>query len=204
MRLINEQTEVALLLVAPLILGLLALAPWIIPLLYSAEFLPAVEVFRWHLIGDILKVLAWPLGFIMMAQGAGKTQLAAEAAPMAIYLLILSAILPSMGVEGAGVAFIALTAIYFATVFALARWRIGFRYSRFNIIAALLLLLSAVAVVMVGRQHDGAGAALGLFLSGAAGLYALLHLASRAGAGGLLGKVAQYGQHLRARLSRRR
>jgi len=39
-RLVNEQTEVALLLCAPVLLAMLGLAPWVIHLLYSAEFAP--------------------------------------------------------------------------------------------------------------------------------------------------------------------
>ncbi len=77
-KLINEQVEVALLLCAPVVLAMLAFSPWIIRLLYSSDFGPAVEVLRWQLLGDVLKVISWPLGFMQQARGAGKTFLATE------------------------------------------------------------------------------------------------------------------------------
>jgi len=43
-RLVNEQTEIGLLLAVPGLLATLALAPWIIRLFYTSEFLPAVEL----------------------------------------------------------------------------------------------------------------------------------------------------------------
>ena len=72
-RLVNEQTEVALLLTAPALIALLAVSPWLIPLLYTAEFAPAVGILHFQLLGDLLKVMSWPLGFVILAAGAGRT-----------------------------------------------------------------------------------------------------------------------------------
>ena len=72
-RLINEQTEVALLLCAPALLALLGFTPWVIRLLYSAEFMPVVDVLRLQLLGDAFKVMSWPLSLSLMAAGAGRT-----------------------------------------------------------------------------------------------------------------------------------
>ena len=44
-RLVNEQTEIALLLSAPVFIAMIGFAPWVIKLLYSSDFAPAVEVF---------------------------------------------------------------------------------------------------------------------------------------------------------------
>ena len=71
-RLVNEQTEIALLLSAPVFIAMMALAPWVVHLLYSAAFAPAVEVLRWQILGDVLKVVSWPLGFVILAAGDGK------------------------------------------------------------------------------------------------------------------------------------
>ena len=71
--LINHQTEIALLLAGPVFLAMMALAPWVIRLLYTASFLPAVEVLRWQILSDVLKIAAWCLGFLFLALGDGKT-----------------------------------------------------------------------------------------------------------------------------------
>ena len=58
--LINHQTEIALLLAGPVFLAMMALAPWVIRILYTASFLPAVEVLRWQILSDVLKIQPVP------------------------------------------------------------------------------------------------------------------------------------------------
>ena len=71
-RLVNEQTEIGLLLAVPGLLATFAFAPWIISIFYTVEFLPAVEMLQWLILGCLGRVLSWPLGFVMMALGKGK------------------------------------------------------------------------------------------------------------------------------------
>ena len=47
-RMVNEQTEVALLLAGPVLLAMLGLAPWVIDVLYSPQFSEAAAILRWH------------------------------------------------------------------------------------------------------------------------------------------------------------
>lgn len=63
-KLINDQTEVALLLVLPAILGLYLIAPFLIELLYSKDFLDVLLVLKFGLFAIVLKAIVWPLGFI--------------------------------------------------------------------------------------------------------------------------------------------
>ena len=60
-RLVNDQTEVALLLAAPVLVGLAGLAPIGIHLLYSGDFGPSIELLRVQAIGDTIQRLAGPL-----------------------------------------------------------------------------------------------------------------------------------------------
>src|SRR5262249_27048051 len=68
-RLVNEQAEVGLLLAGPGVLGTLTFAPVVISAFYSARFGPAVEILRWISLGMLLRVVSWPLGFILLAKG---------------------------------------------------------------------------------------------------------------------------------------
>ena len=71
-QLVNEQTEVALLLAGPVLVVMLGLAPWVIELLYSSQFAEAANVLRWQVLGDILKVALglWALSFWRLAMAA--------------------------------------------------------------------------------------------------------------------------------------
>ena len=196
-RLVNEQTEVALLLCAPVLLAMLGLAPWVIHLLYSAEFGPAVEILRWQLLGDILKVISWPLGFVLLAAGAGKTYIVTESLGMGVFVLGVLVGLPLIGVTATGAAFLALYVVYLPLVWFLGGRIIGFRWTRAVKALALAVVAAAVAVDIAARWSESLGAVLGLGLAAATGVCALMRLSSMAGAGGRLGRFARLGERVR-------
>ncbi len=200
-RLINEQTEVALLLCAPVVLGMLGFAPWVIRVLYSVEFGPAVEVLRWQLLGDILKVITWPLGFLLLAAGAAKTFLLTETFAMAVLVLGTLIGLPMIGLPATGVAFLALYAAYLPLLWWLSRRRIGFRWTRAVWMQAAAVIVTAVAVDLAGRWSAPLGMAVGGLLAAVMGFWALMRLSAVAGAEGRLGRIAAFGERIRARIT---
>ncbi|MCV2877673.1 O-antigen translocase [Sedimentimonas flavescens] len=195
-RLVNEQTEVALLLCAPVLLAMLGLAPWVIRLLYSNDFGPAVDILRWQLLGDILKVMSWPLGFVLLARGAGKTFIFTETTGIATFVLGIALLMPTLGVIATGTAFLAMYVIYLPLVWLVARWTIGFRWSRAVKAQATLLMFAAVGIELSSRWSTHAGAATGLTLAIATGLWTLLRLTTMAGAPGRLGRIARIGERI--------
>ena len=191
MKMVNEQSEVALLLIGPVLLALLSLAPWVIRLLYSAEFAPATEILRWQLLGDILKVLTWPLGFVILSMGAGKVFVLSETLGAAAMVAVTWLALPTMGVSATGVAFIAMYVVALPINLIAARVWLQFRWSRTVMNQAGALILAALLVAALARRSDGLAAAVGLPLSLAFGLHALTRLAQMAGLGGKVGKLAE-------------
>ncbi len=196
-RLVNEQTEVALLLCAPVLLAMLGLAPWIIPVLYSSDFAPAVDILRWQLLGDILKVMSWPLGYVVLAAGAGKTYIATESVGMGILLLGVFVLLPGFGITGTGVAFLLMYVVYLPLVWWLAARRIRFRWTPAVQAQALSVIAAAVTVDTAARWSDLLGAVLGVALAAGMGLWALLRLSSVTSARGRLGRIARLGERVR-------
>src|SRR5260370_11437708 len=68
-RLVNEQARVGLLLAGPGIIATLTLAPIVLALFYSSKFGGAVEILRWICLGVALRVITWPMGYIIVAKG---------------------------------------------------------------------------------------------------------------------------------------
>lgn len=128
-RLVNEQTEIALLLSAPVFIAMIGLTPWVIDLLYSRDFSPAVEVLRWQILGDVLKVASWPLGYVLMATGAGKTSFLTEAVALLFMGGVISGFAALAGLKITGIAFLASYAVYLPMVYFLARRQIGFAWT---------------------------------------------------------------------------
>ena len=71
-RLVNEQAQISLLLAGPGVIATLTFAPVVIALFYSAKFHATVEILRWICLGMTLRVITWPMGFIILAKGASK------------------------------------------------------------------------------------------------------------------------------------
>jgi len=199
-RLVNEQMEVALLLAAPVLLAMLALTPLVVRLLYTAEFTPAVDVLRWQLLGDVLKVMNWPLGFILLAQGAGRLFVLTESIGIGVFVLGTVALLPVVGVEATGIAFLLMYVVYLPIVWLLARRRIGFRWSTTVVRQALALMLAASLITALARVSEPLAAGVGIAAAGASGIYALARLGEKAELGGRLGKLAHVGRRIMHRV----
>jgi enterobacterial common antigen flippase len=71
-RLVNEQAEVGLLMAAPGILATMVLAPLVIKIFYSGQFDGASAILEWQVLGLLLRVVCWPVGFVLLAKGDGR------------------------------------------------------------------------------------------------------------------------------------
>jgi PST family polysaccharide transporter len=143
-RVVNEQIEVGLLLTMPGLLALMAMAPFILSLLYSPEFVLAYDILRWQMLGTFLRVITWPLGFIQLAKGRGKIFLLTEIASNAILVISMWLGIKYFGLPGAGMAFFVLYILHFIMTYFVARHLIDFRWSRTN----LHLFIVCVPVVV--------------------------------------------------------
>jgi len=120
-RMVNEQTEVGLLIAVPGILATLTFAPLVIQIFYSANFIPAYEVLRWQIMGIFLRVVSWPMGFILLAKGKGKAFFWTESISNAVHLSMIWLGIRYFELEGAGMAFFALYVFYTAMMIAVLK-----------------------------------------------------------------------------------
>jgi O-antigen/teichoic acid export membrane protein len=104
-RMILQVLRLALLLMVPLVTAMIVLKPLIARLLYSSDFLPALPIIRWMLIGDFFKVASWVFSFTMIAGTDMRTFLWTEvvcgAATLAGAMVVLLHFqwLPGIGVN---------------------------------------------------------------------------------------------------------
>lgn len=157
---VADQTEVALLLALPVMLGVQATAPWLVTLLYSDAFAPAVTILRWQIAGDVLKLASWPLTFVILAQGRGALYWLVETLLMAVMVAAVWALMPRFGLAATGIAYGVAYAVYLPVLLIAARRMIGFRPPRRTITIAGLGLAGVVAIGLFG-QVSAVGAMLG-------------------------------------------
>jgi len=181
-RLVNEQTEIGLLLAVPGLIATLVLAPWVIRIFYTAEFVPAVDLMRWFVFGCLGRVVSWPMGFIILAMGRGRLFFASETAFGVVHVLLTWFGLRLFGLTGVGIAF--LLAYVFCTAFVLiiSRRLIGFRWNKGVGTLCMFLIPPSVAVFSASLLLPVLPATLfGAAIALVVGLYCLRQLAERLG-----------------------
>jgi O-antigen/teichoic acid export membrane protein len=203
-KIVNEQIEVALLLCAPVLLAVLGCAPWLIHLLYSSEFGPTVGVLRWQLLGDIPKVMGWPLSTVLVASAASKTYFISESFFNGIYVLGVWAGLPLFGVTATGIAYLLLYMVYLPVEWLLCRRRIGFQATAAVQFQAIAIIIAAVLVAAVSNWSNLLGAGLGSFLTVVAGCWALSRLSAVVGASGRLGRIGAFSERVKRLMTRKK
>ena len=189
-RLVNEQTEIAMLLSTPVFIAMMAMAPWVMHLLYSASFTPAIEILRWQVLGDVLKVASWPLGFIILAAGDGKAFFWTETSAWLVTAGLIGMLVPVIGLQITGVAYAAMYAFYLPLVYFLARRRIGFRWSGAVLRLSGIAFATCVGVGIVA-SFTRWGMLLGCLLAAWFGVFALGRIAHMGEFGGPVGRFGQ-------------
>ncbi len=177
-RLVNEQAQVSILLAGPGVVATMTLAPLVMTLFYSAEFAEAVPLLRWICLGMLLRIVAWPMGFIVLAKSAQWTFFWTEIAAAVVQVGLAWVLLRTVGVVGAGIAFFGLYVWHGLIIYVLVRRLSGFRWSQENLKAALVFLATTgVAFPAVSLLPFWPATIIGAAATCAAGLYSIVQLA---------------------------
>ncbi len=181
-RLVNEQAQVSLLLAMPGVLATLTFASLAVSLFYSPGFAGAANVLRWICLGMALRVMTWPIGYIVVAKNLQVLFFALELAWTAVNVGLTWCCVLAFGVEGAGIAFFGSYVFHALLLYPVVRRLSGFRWNSVNRRCAALCLAS-IALVFIGFQLLPPAAALLLGLlsmiaSGYASARKLVQLAS--------------------------
>lgn len=126
---INQQAEIALLILAPIIIIFLIFINWVVILLYSERFLPVTTMIHWAALGMFFKATSWAIGFIFLAKGANKLFFWNELISN-IYLLILNLLgYYFMGLAGLGLSFLVGYVLHVFQVYIFARLNYTFSFN---------------------------------------------------------------------------
>jgi PST family polysaccharide transporter len=142
---VNEQAHVSLLLAGPGVIATLTFAPLVIALFYTSQFAGAVEILRWLCLGMTLRVISWPIGFIIVAKNVQNLLIFSELAWTVVYLGLAWVCVSFFNLKGAGIAFFGSYVFHVLMIYVIVRRLSGFRWSPANIqTSALFLVLIAV------------------------------------------------------------
>jgi PST family polysaccharide transporter len=173
-RLVNEQAQISLLLAGPGVMATLTFAPLAIVLFYSGEFAAAVPPLRWICLGLTLRVVAWPMGFILLAKKAQGIFLLTELAAVIVHVGLAWICVHRFGLIGAGTAFFGLYVWHTVLIYLVVRRLTGFRWSTVNK-QSVLVVFSLAGLVFFGFLVASfwVATAIGTFATLLASVYSL-------------------------------
>ncbi len=144
-QLVREQSQIGILIAGPGVIGTLVFAPVLVSLFYSSSFLQAADTLRWVCMGMALKVMTWPMGFILIAKNKQALLMAVDLTWAVLNVVLSWLCIKEFGLMGAGLAFCASYACHAAIVLPLVNSLTGYRPSRDYVRASgLLVLLCAI------------------------------------------------------------
>lgn len=146
-QLVNDQTEISILLGLPGILGTITFAPWVIHVFYSDRFGVAADILCWQVAGMLFRLISWPMAFVMVAKGRAAAYFWTDLAAYSLYVLLGWIGLRVAGLPGAGIAFLGMYVGYAALIHRVVRGMSGFRWSPLNVRFGVAGVASAAAVL---------------------------------------------------------
>ena len=148
---VNRQIEVSLLIVSPMLAALIVLLPLLVPLLFSAKFLPMVPMAQVAVFSMYLKAVSLPISYTNLARGNSMGYLLIEA----VYDIVLVALIVVgyryLGLLGTGVALAVSYVVDLLIVYAYTYVHYGYRLSASVVRYATIQLLLGAGVYVVAH-----------------------------------------------------
>ena len=151
---INQQAEIALLILSPILIVFLIFINWVVIILYSTKFIAINEMIYWAALGMFFKAASWSIAFIFLAKGTSKFYFWNELISN-LYLLGFNLLgYQFMGLKGMGISFMAAYLIYLIQVYFVSKIKFEFSFNndfiRIFIFQFCLALLGFLSIRYLG------------------------------------------------------
>lgn len=144
---INQQADIMLLILCPLVLIFISFGNILIGILYSTKFLGIVEMTNWIAFGMIFRAISWCPGFMFIAKNDSKLYFIIYVITVIVTLAIDVFFYKVGGLTGLGVAFVVNYILSALSVIIITKWRYGFAFSKITIkLSIVVICFSAIAL----------------------------------------------------------
>ena len=168
-QLINQQSEVALLILAPILIAFLIFVNWAIIILYSTQFLTITGMVYWATMGIFFKAVSWAIAFIFLAKGDGKLYFWNELLGSVYFLLFSLLGYYYGGLTGLGVSFLASYFFYLIQVFFIAKHKYQFSFAlsfvKIFVVQFSMAMIGFAVVSLVNQPYTYIFGVLLIFVS---------------------------------------
>jgi O-antigen/teichoic acid export membrane protein len=127
--LINQQAEIAILILGPILAVFFIFVNWVVILFYSAKFIPVNGMIQYAALGMYFKAASWAIAFSIVAKGNSKLFFWNELVSI-LYVLFFNLLgYYFWGLNGLGMSFIAGYAVYLFQVFLISKVKYKFSFT---------------------------------------------------------------------------
>ena len=147
--LVNQQGEIAVLILFPIILVFIVFIPYIVQLLYSSKFLPINDMIIWAAFAMIFKAGSWAMSFQFLAKGSSKLFFLNEL--IANVLMLISNIVGYhyFGLTGLGYSYFFSYFIYIFQVYYVTKMYYDFAlHNNFKMTLFIVVAVSAITLAI--------------------------------------------------------
>lgn len=152
---VNQQIEICLLIIAPMITAFILFLPVLIPLLFTDKFIPIIPMAQVAIFSMFFKSLSLPTAYITLSKGDSKAFLAIETLYALTFVALFILLHKHYALVGTGMA---LTLSYVCEWFfavGFARWRYNYRPTLKLIKYAALFILAPLGVYITSQTTTG-------------------------------------------------
>ena len=172
--LINQQSEVAILILGPILSIFLVFIKLVVILIYSTKFIPVEGMIHCAVLGMYFKAVSWSIAFILLAKGASKLFFWNELMASSYELCFNIIGYRLAGLDGLGISFLVGFFVYSLQVFILAKNKYGFSFTKdFYQIFCFQLLIGVLCFILVKVSVGYTSYVLGMPLILSSCLYSL-------------------------------
>ena len=143
----NQQLEVAILLLGPILCWFMIFINPIIVVLYSEDFRPINEMLLWSGFGMLFKGIGWCLGYVILAKGSSRFFFINELIALGYQLVFNLLGYYFFGLKGLGVSFLVGYLCYSIQVILVSSNKYQYEFER-DIITKFMILFGFLAICM--------------------------------------------------------
>lgn len=126
---INQQAEIALLILGPILICFFVFIKWVIVLLYSPQFIPVIPMVSWAALGMYFRAASWSIAFVFLAKGESRLFFWNELLANVYVLLFNITGYYFWGLTGLGLSFVLVYIVYLLQVYIMSKKRYRFEFT---------------------------------------------------------------------------
>jgi O-antigen/teichoic acid export membrane protein len=177
---INQQAEISILILAPILIVFLIFVKWVVILLYSRQFIGISDMLYWAALGMFFKASSWSIAFIFLAKGSSRLFFWNELIANILLIGLNTAGYYLGGLTGLGFSFMIYYFIYLIQVYIVSKIKFEFEFNRsYYWIFVWQFCLASASLIIIKYIHAPYGYFAGIITIALSGLYSFLELNKR-------------------------